>query len=145
MRSELSNLHEQTQQLEQHEKKLTSDCIQQLSKSSLYPSICYLIFCVLSVNSLHIAVDDAQRRLRELQTEVDAKGVELIKCQEECSSVIQQLVSGQQRLKELTIENLDMKETLKVSGEVQKELTSEVWLFHLSVIGCLSVCQIDII
>ena len=34
LRSELSNLHEQTQQLEQHEKRLTSDCIQQLSQSS---------------------------------------------------------------------------------------------------------------
>lgn len=85
-----------------------------------------------------LIADDAQKRLRELQAEADAKGVELIKCQEECSSVIQQLVSGQQKLKELTIENLDMKETLKVSGEVQKELTSEVQQPLPSVFGDMS-------
>ena len=71
-------------------------------------------------------VDDAQVRLKELQAEVDKKGVDLIKCQEECSNVIQQLVSGQQKMKELTIENLDMKETIKTSSEVQQELASEV-------------------
>lgn len=64
--------------------------------------------------------------MRELQAEVDSKGLELMKCQEECSALLHQLVSGQQKLKELTIENLDMKETLKASGEVQKELASEV-------------------
>lgn len=70
--------------------------------------------------------DEAQKRLRELQAEADVKGAELFKCQEECSRVVQQLVNGQQKMKELTIENLDMKETLKASNEVQKELTSEV-------------------
>lgn len=71
-------------------------------------------------------VDEARVQLKELQAEVDRKGIDLIKCQEECSSVIQQLVSGQQKLKELTIENLDMKETIKTSNEIQQELASEV-------------------
>lgn len=75
---------------------------------------------------LYLYPGEAQTRIRELQSEVDQKGVDLIKCQEECSSVIQQLVSGQQKLKELTIENLDMKETIKTSNEIQQELTSEV-------------------
>lgn len=73
-----------------------------------------------------IIAEDAQIRLRELQAEVDKKGIDLIKCQEECSSVIQQLVSGQHKVKELTIENLDMKETIKTANEIQQELTSEV-------------------
>ncbi|KAF6028878.1 milt [Bugula neritina] len=99
LRTELSSLSEQTEQIEKHEQKLTTDCIHQLN--------------------------DAQERLRELQAEVDRKGIDLIKCQEECSSVIQQLVSGQQKMKELTIENLDMKETIKTSNDIQQELTSE--------------------
>ena len=38
LRSEISNLAEQTQQIEQHEQNLTKDCIQQLSESSPCPS-----------------------------------------------------------------------------------------------------------
>lgn len=85
----------------------------------------------LIISYVHFLSGDAQIRIRELQAEVDQKGVDLIKCQEECSRVIQQLVSGQQKLKELTIENLDMKETIKTSNEIQQELTSEVGRFYL--------------
>lgn len=75
-------------------------------------------------------LDDTQIRVRGLQAEADKKGVDLIKCQEECSSVLQQLVSGQQKMKELTIENLDMKESLKTADEIQQELASEVKQKH---------------
>lgn len=84
-----------------------------------------------------LLVDDAQLRLKELQAEVDSKGVELIRCQEECSSVVQQLVSGQQKMKELTIQNLDMKETIKTSNEIQQELASEVTVLSTSLMSLL--------
>jgi len=80
-------------------------------------------FCAL--NNV-FTLGGAQQRIRELQEELDKRASHLTRCQEECSSIMRQLVSGQQKTKELTIENLDLKESLKTCQEVQKELTTEV-------------------
>ncbi|XP_070187850.1 trafficking kinesin-binding protein 1-like isoform X2 [Littorina saxatilis] len=100
LRLESAQLHADTDCLEEKEKKLVEDCLQQLAE----------------VNG----------QVETFAEELKHKTEESSRLKEEMTGLLAQLADLHKRVRQLTIENMDLTEKLQASQESQKRLTKEL-------------------